>query len=153
MRGFYRQEFERIRRDFEATGSGLASLSDRTRLVDRLALTLWDKYFLSRGNTGFALIALGGFGRSELFPHSDIDLLFLSEDEAGRDGIRDEVRSVCQTMWDIGLRVSPATRTLADCIRFDQDNVEFTLSLLDSRFLAGDVGLVRAPPRQELARS
>ena len=39
LRGFYRQEFDRIRRDFEATGSGLASLSERTRLVDRLALT------------------------------------------------------------------------------------------------------------------
>ena len=141
LRSFYCQEFERIRRDFEATGSGLASLSDRTRLVDRLALTLWEQYFLSHGDSGYALIAVGGFGRSELFPHSDIDLLFLAESEAGRDGIRDEVRSVCQAMWDIGLRVSPANRTLADCIRFDQDNVEFTLSLLDSRFLAGDAGL------------
>ena len=41
-------------------------------------------------------------------------------------------------MWDTGLRVSPVTRTVAECARFEQDNVEFTLSLLDSRFLAGD---------------
>ncbi len=141
LRGLYRHEFDRIRRDFEATGSGLASLSDRTRLVDRLTLTLWDQYFSARGNSGYAMIAVGGFGRSELFPHSDIDLLFLAEDEAARDVIKDEVRSVCQTMWDTGLRVSPVTRTLADCTRFDQDNVEFTLSLLDGRFLAGDAGL------------
>ncbi|MGB8887519.1 MAG: [protein-PII] uridylyltransferase [Candidatus Korobacteraceae bacterium] len=141
LRGFYRHEFERIRRDFEATGSGLASLSDRTRLVDRLALTLWDEHLSSRGNSGYSLIALGGFGRSELFPHSDIDLLFLAESEAGRDGSQDAVRSVCQTMWDIGLRVSPATRTLKDCSGFDQSNIEFTLSLLDSRFLAGDGSL------------
>jgi len=141
LRGSYRHEFDRIRRDFEATGSGLASLSGRTRLVDRLTLTLWDQYFSSHGNSGYAIVAVGGFGRSELFPYSDIDLLFLAEDEAGRDGIKDEVRSVCQAMWDIGLRVSPSTRTLTDCTRFDQDNVEFTLSLLDSRFLAGDAGL------------
>ena len=44
LRGLYRQEFDRIRRDFEATGSGLESLSDRTRQVDRLVLTLWEQY-------------------------------------------------------------------------------------------------------------
>jgi [protein-PII] uridylyltransferase len=141
LRGFYRQEFDRIRLDFEATGSGLASLSDRTRAVDKLTLTLWERHFTSASRTGCALIALGGYGRSELFPFSDVDLLFLTEDEAGRESIKEEVRSVCQSMWDIGLRVSPATRTLADCARFDQNNVEFTLSLLDSRYLAGDSGL------------
>ena len=59
LRGLYRHEFDRIRRDFEATGSGLASLSDRTRLVDRLTLTLWDQYFSARGNSGYAMIAVG----------------------------------------------------------------------------------------------
>ena len=52
--------------------------------------------------------------------------------------MKDPVRSICQEMWDIGLRVSPATRTLDDCAHFDQDNVEFTISLLDCRFLTGD---------------
>ena len=141
LRGFYRHEFDRIRRDFEATGSGLASLSERTRLVDRLALTLWDEYVSSRGNSGYALVALGGFGRSELFPHSDVDLLFVAENEAGCDSLKEDVRRICQTMWDIGLRVSPATRSLGDCSRFDQNNIECTLSLLDSRFLAGDGNL------------
>jgi [protein-PII] uridylyltransferase len=79
---------------------------------------------------------LGGFGRSELFPYSDIDLLFLTEDEAFGDRIKSAVSSMCQTMWDCGLRVSPSVRTLADCGRFDQGNLEFTLSLLDCRFLA-----------------
>jgi [protein-PII] uridylyltransferase len=102
---------------------------------------MWDKCFSSPAASGCALIALGGFGRSELFPHSDVDLLFLTENELGRDAIKDEVRGVCQTMWDTGLRVSPATRTLADCTRFHQDDVEFTLSLLDSRFLVGERSL------------
>ena len=138
LRGFYRQEFDRIRRDFEATGSGLASLSDRTRAVDKLTLTLWERYLPSTNKTGYTLIALGGYGRSELFPFSDVDLLFLTEEGAGGETIKDEVRSVCQSMWDIGLRVSPATRSVADCARFDQNNVEFTLALLDGRYLAGD---------------
>ncbi|MGA7463681.1 MAG: DUF294 nucleotidyltransferase-like domain-containing protein, partial [Candidatus Korobacteraceae bacterium] len=136
LRDKYRQESQHIQRDFEAVGSGLASLSSRTRLVDSLCLTLWEQCFAGQHNC--ALIALGGYGRSELFPHSDIDLLFLADDEAHRDRIKTGVTSLCQTLWDCGLRVSPTTRTLADCGRFDQNNLEFTLSLLDCRFLAGD---------------
>jgi [protein-PII] uridylyltransferase len=140
LRGFYRQEFERIRRDFDATGSGLEVLSNRTRLVDKLVLTLWEQH-LSPLGFGHVMIASGGYGRSELFPHSDIDLLFLLADDSCRDQIRDPIQIVCQTMWDVGLRVSPVTRTLADCARFDQNNLEFTLSLLDCRFLAGENAL------------
>jgi len=139
LRERYRQESQRIQRDFEAAGSGLASLSSRTRLVDSLCLTLWEQNF--RATAGCALIALGGFGRSELFPHSDVDLLLLTEDEAHRDLIKTAVARLCQTMWDCGLRASPTTRTLADCGRFDQNNLEFTLSLLDCRLLAGDQAL------------
>src|SRR5579862_6606078 len=84
LRSFYRQEFGRVHRDFVATGSGLAALSDRTRLVDKLALTLWERQFPSRPRCGYALAAVGGYGRYELFPHSDVDLLFLTEDEENR---------------------------------------------------------------------
>ena len=139
LRNRYRQEFERTRRDFDATGSGLASLSDRTRLVDSLALTLWDTH--SAGIRDCALIAVGGYGRSELFPHSDVDLLFLTKDEEGRAEIKSQAGSLCRELWDAGLRVSPSVRTLADCDRFDATNIEFTISLLDCRFLAGDFPL------------
>ncbi|MFZ0315109.1 MAG: [protein-PII] uridylyltransferase [Candidatus Korobacteraceae bacterium] len=137
LRNNYRQESQRIQRDFEAVGSGLASLSSRTRLVDSLTLTLWEQCF-SQLNKGCVLAALGGFGRSELFPYSDIDLLFLTENDACGELIESAVSSLCQTMWDCGLRVSPTVRTLADCGRFDQNNLEFTLSLLDCRFLCGE---------------
>ena len=73
-----------------------------------------------------------------MFPHSDIDLLFVCENETLRARAKDPVRAICQELWDTGLRVSPTTRTIDDCARFDQDNVEFTISLLDARLLAGD---------------
>ncbi|MGC2110228.1 MAG: [protein-PII] uridylyltransferase [Candidatus Korobacteraceae bacterium] len=136
---YYRREFDRIQRDFAATGSGLASLSERTRLVDRLVIDLFQQHGLT--NWSCALLAVGGFGRSELFPHSDVDLLFLVDDGASCDPTRAGVRALCQTMWDTGLRVSPAVRSLGDCSRFDPNNLEFTLSLLDCRYLAGDAGL------------
>src|SRR5271169_741320 len=139
LRAHYRQEFERLRTEFEANGSGAATVRDRTAVVDKLVSQLWDQYVAT--SSGFALVALGGFGRCSLFPHSDVDLLFLAEDEALRGRMKEPVRSICQEMWDIGLRVSPTTRTLDDCARFDQDNVEFTISLLDCRFLIGEVAL------------
>src|ERR1035441_1909169 len=140
-RAFYRQEFERLRREFEATGSGRALLRDRTQFVDKLVQQLWEQHVSPVVRSGFALVALGGFGRGALFPHSDIDLLFLAENDALRGRMKDPVRSICQEMWDTGLRVSPTTRTLDDCARFDHDNVEFTISLLDCRFLTGDAKL------------
>ena len=139
LRSHYRQEFERLRTEFEANGSGAATVRDRTAVVDKLALQLWEQH--ASTVPGFALVALGGFGRRTLFPYSDVDLLFLAANEALRGWVKDPVRSICQEMWDIGLRVSPTTRTLDDCVRFDQENVEFTISLLDCRFLAGEAAL------------
>src|SRR5271165_3106087 len=139
LRAHYRQEFERLRAEFGANGSGAASVRDRTALVDRLTSQLWDQH-VSIGS-GFVMVASGGYGRRTLFPHSDVDLLFLAESEALRGKMKEPIRSICQEMWDIGLRVSPTTRTLDDCARFDQDNVEFTISLLDCRFLTGDLPL------------
>ena len=104
-------------------------------------MQLWEQNVSTRAGSGVALVALGGFGRRALFPHSDVDLLFLAENEALRGRMKEPIRSICQEMWDIGLRVSPTTRTLDDCARFDQDNVEFTISLLDCRFLTGEAAL------------
>lgn len=142
LRSFYHQEFARLRGEFEASGSSEGAIKGRTRLVDKLAVDLWNQHVAPRVDSGLALVALGGFGRQALFPYSDIDLLFLTGNEALAGKFKDPVRSICQEMWDIGLRVSPTTRTLENCSRFDQDNVEFAISLLDSRFLAGDAGLV-----------
>ncbi len=109
LRALYRQEFERLRAEFDATGSGRAVLQGRTQLVDNLAAELWSQYVSQPA--GFALVALGGFGRRALFPYSDIDLLFLAENEALVARLNHPVRTLCQEMWDIGLRVSPTTRT------------------------------------------
>lgn len=137
LRNYYRQESERLHQEFEANASGVSATRDRALLVDKLLFHLWEQQPALR-DSGCALVALGGFGRGTLFPYSDVDLLFLCESEALRNRIKDPVRAICQELWDTGLRVSPTTRTIEDCSRFDQDNVEFTISLLDCRFLTGD---------------
>jgi len=140
LRDHYTGESELLRRDFESNGDGRATVAWRTVLVEDIARRLWKEKISPEENSpkGFALAALGGFGRGSLFPYSDIDLLFLHAEGGSEETFRDPVRGLSQELWDLRLKLSPATRTLAECDRFDPNNVEFTLSLLDCRYLAGD---------------
>ncbi len=134
----YKDDTDRIRRDFESDGSGRACIEKRAKVVDTLLQALWTQQPSLQSSQGCALVALGGYGRQALYPQSDIDLLLLCESEGLRGRFADSFRELCQQLWDNGLRVSPATRTLDDCSRLDQENIEFTISLLDCRFLTGD---------------
>jgi len=140
LRDLYSEESSRIQQHFAAGGDGRAAVLQRTVLVENLALRLWKEIIspVAGGPANFALVATGGFGRSWLFPHSDIDLLFLYADQKGEEAFKEGIRRFSQELWDLRLKLSPATRTLAECDRFDPSNAEFTISLFDSRYLAGD---------------
>jgi [protein-PII] uridylyltransferase len=140
LRGSLAEETARMARDFAATGDGRAAIAQRTRLIEDILKRLW-RDLVSADEAGprdFALVATGGFGRGWLFPHSDIDLLFLYADRHGEQTHKEAVRQFSQELWDLKLKLSPASRTLAECDRFDANNTEFTISLLDCRYLAGD---------------
>jgi [protein-PII] uridylyltransferase len=140
LRELYAEESARIQKEFSITGDGHAALSARTALVEKIALRLWTQLIspTADGPQGFVLVALGGFGRRWLFPHSDIDLLFLHAGGSTEKEFKERIRQFSQEIWDLRLKLSPATRTLAECDRFDPKNVEFVISLLDCRYLAGD---------------
>jgi [protein-PII] uridylyltransferase len=140
LRGSLAEESARIARDFAATGDGRAAVAERTRLIEDILKRLWLD-LVSADDTGprdFTLVATGGFGRGWLFPFSDIDLLFLYADRRGEEAHKEAIRRFSQELWDLKLKLSPASRTLAECDRFDANNTEFTISLLDCRYLAGD---------------
>ena len=143
LRELYAADSARIRDSFRANPNGQEALLARTKLVETLAQRLWDDVIApdSIGPKNFALVALGGFGRRWLFPYSDIDLLFLFGTSETEKKYRDVIRQFSQDMWDLRLKLSPASRTLAECERFDPNNLEFAISLLDCRYLAGDPGL------------
>ncbi len=140
LRDLYLAESARIQQEFTATGSGVAAIAQRTTLVETVLHRLWSELLCAgrSDSKNFALVALGGFGRRALFPHSDVDILFLHADRSTEDVLRDPIRSFCQELWDLRMKLGPTTRTLAECDQFDPQNVEFTISLLDSRYLAGD---------------
>jgi [protein-PII] uridylyltransferase len=143
LRSSLAEQSARMARDFAATADGRAAVAHRTRLIEDILKRLW-RDLVSDDEAGprdFALVATGGFGRGWLFPYSDIDLLFLHADRGGEEAHKDAIRRFAQEVWDLKLRLSPATRTLAECDRFDPNNTEFTISLLDCRYLAGDRNL------------
>ncbi|MGH9496826.1 MAG: [protein-PII] uridylyltransferase [Candidatus Sulfotelmatobacter sp.] len=145
LRGPINDESARIQREFESTGDGRAAVAQRTRLIEDILARLWRDIVSPDENRppNFTLVATGGFGRGWLFPYSDIDLLFLFGDREAEQFYKDPVRRLSQELWDLRLKLSPASRTLAECDRYDASNTEFTISLLDCRYLAGDRDLFR----------
>ncbi len=145
LRALYTRESSRIRKAFDSTTDGATVASQRSALVDKIVIRLWEEVTAEDRamQTGICLGARGGYGRGALLPHSDIDLLFLSEDPGLLNRSKDSIGLMCQHMWDLGLRVAPTVRTLSGCSEFDANNVELTLSLLECRYLAGDTRLFR----------
>ncbi len=143
LRDLYLSESEQIRRRFKQDGDGLAAVRERAALVDAIALQLYSAFVTPdpHGPERFCLAALGGFGRKVLFPCSDVDLLFLFDNGRAEQQHKPAITHICREMWDLRLRVSPTTRSLAECNRLYRDNLEFNISLLDCRYLAGDATL------------
>jgi [protein-PII] uridylyltransferase len=143
LREFYASESERIRTEFAARGDGRVAVQGRTELMDGVALRLWKELISPEeaGPANVALIALGGYGRRWLFPFSDVDILFLHAAGAPERDLKQRIASFSQEIWDLRLKLSPATRTFSECEKFDPSNVEFAISLLDCRYLAGDRSL------------
>ncbi len=145
LRGSINDQSARIQREFEATGDGRACIAARTHLVEEILERLWSEIVSADPSKppNLALVATGGFGRGWLFPFSDIDILFLYGDREAEQAFKDPMRRFSQELWDLRLKLSPASRTLAECDRYDSNNTEFTISLLDCRYLLGDRDLFR----------
>ena len=145
LRGSINDESARIRREFEAAGDGRACVAARTHLVEEILERLWSEIVSTDSSKppNLAMVATGGFGRGWLFPYSDIDILFLYGDREAEQALKDPVRRFSQELWDLRLKLSPASRTLAECDRYDPNNTEFAISLLDCRYLLGDRDLFR----------
>jgi [protein-PII] uridylyltransferase len=140
VRELYRRRSAAVQQAFEEKGDGRATLLARTALVDDILRRLWDSHMRSAYPKGVAIVAIGGYGRRALFPHSDIDLLFLCEKPETTE-LKAKIRALCQELWDMRMRLSPTTKTVDDCSRFEPGNAESTVALLDARFIAGEAQL------------
>jgi [protein-PII] uridylyltransferase len=143
LREDYQQQMLAIRNAFQAGASGQETIAARSLAMDTLVRGLWAEAVerTPKLRSGIALLALGGYGRSELFPQSDVDLLFLLDSKVSEDAVNQPIRRVSQELWDCGIRLSPQTRKRSEAEKFEADNVEFALAELDHRLLTGDTNV------------
>jgi [protein-PII] uridylyltransferase len=112
------------------------SLAAHAALVDSLLVRLWSECIRE---PGIALVAVGGYGRGMLFPHSDVDLVVLMPDGRAPDA---DIERFVGLLWDCGLEPGNSVRTLAECVEEAGKDVTVDTSLLESRLIAGDGNLV-----------
>ena len=108
-------------------------LRRHAQLIDRIVKSVWIEY---GAGAGAALVATGGYGRGELYPASDIDLLILLAGEPSPE-VRAAIERLIGTFWDIGLEIGHGVRTAQGCIEAADDDITIATALLESRYLAG----------------
>jgi [protein-PII] uridylyltransferase len=104
------------------------------RLVDATLAELWIANLMP---PSAALVACGGYGRGELFPHSDVDVLVLVPDDAWIESARAAIERFIGACWDIGLEIGSAVRTIDDCAAESVRDVTVQTALLESRLVTG----------------
>jgi [protein-PII] uridylyltransferase len=109
--------------------------------VDSLVLDAFSLALAPVIPDGITLLAVGGYGRHELFPFSDVDLLLLVRRPFDTLTARNALSEFLKLLWDSGLRASHSVRTVEECCSIHEGNFELTVSLLDERILAGDRAL------------
>jgi [protein-PII] uridylyltransferase len=114
-------------------------LGAHSRLIDRYLRHVWQ--LLSMPDH-IALVAVGGYGRGELYPKSDIDLLILLKADRPDDALQQKLHQLISMLWDIGLEVGHSIRTVAQCLSESAD-ITVQTNLLEARLLTGDARLFR----------
>ena len=125
---------ERFGRARPTAASAASLLRALARHVDRTLLDLWRHAFMP---PGAALLAVGGYGRGELFPHSDVDVVVLLPADGHGDALRAAIEGFIAACWDVGLEIGSSVRSVEECLAEARRDVTVQTALLESRFLTG----------------
>jgi [protein-PII] uridylyltransferase len=142
---FLKLEEHRLRLKHYSGAGGLEVVRDRATLLDVVLRHLFDGAVefspFATQTPPVALLAIGGYGRGELNPYSDVDILFLHEAGKLQPNAADVIEQVLYMLWDVGFKVGHATRSIQEANRLANSDVLTKTSLLESRFLAGNRNL------------
>lgn len=140
---FWRQHlkdgFAALETDFTLHPNTTKLFKQHCKLIDGLLAAIWAQ---ARIDERCCLIAVGGYGRGELYPHSDIDLLILLPDHSSEDiTFNSNIEALIGLLWDIGLNVGHSVRSLSECIAEAKKDITVQTNVLESRLLIGDLAL------------
>ncbi len=155
LKAAHKKGWEEVkRRFFEDADKGHVSAEALSYVVDQLLRTLFDfttkhVYPISNPTSSekLALVATGGYGRGELAPYSDIDLLFLIPYKS-TPWAESAVEYMLYVLWDLGLKVGHATRTPDECTRLAKEDLSIRTALLEARFLWGEEELFKSAAKK-----
>ena len=125
---------ESLRAAYEARPLTEPILKGRSQLVDGVLVEIWKRFSLP---ASAALVAVGGYGREELFPGSDVDLLFLLESPPN-DELGERLTQMISLIWDVGLEIGHSVRTVDECIEEAGRDVTVMTNLLEARLIGGN---------------
>ncbi len=112
----------------------------RAEFIDDLLVAIWDWCELPTTHSA-ALVAVGGYGRAELHPHSDIDLLILVQEETVGQ-FQAALEKFLTLLWDIKLDIGHSVRTVEECVQAARDDITVLTNLMESRILTGDAAML-----------
>ncbi|MFA7233246.1 MAG: [protein-PII] uridylyltransferase [Terrimicrobiaceae bacterium] len=142
FKGFRKVEEQRLRMWHNAGGGGREITRQRSDLVDILFRELFGGVVASHASKGLSgrlcVAAFGGYGRRELTPFSDVDILFLQGSPRQDKEVEEIIRQTLVLLWDLGFKVGHATRTIAQAVKKSNEDMITKTSMLESRFLAGE---------------
>jgi len=116
-------------------------LQQRSDTIDQVSTELWRQSGL-HNDSGTALIAVGGYGRAEMHPGSDVDLLLLLKDEPSAQ-LESQLSDFLTSLWDLGLEVGHSVRTIEECIQEAAQDLTIITNLMESRCISGNQDLFK----------
>jgi len=125
---------------FKAENRPTKLLSRLRQVVDTALIDAWRKFNIPANH---ALVAVGGYGRGELYPHSDVDLLILLHEEPDAE-LQAKLEQLIPMFWDLGLEVGHSIRTVEECLKESADDITIQTSLLEARLVAGNRDLFQS---------
>lgn len=112
----------------------------RASFIDQLLKACWQRFDWGDQHN-ISLIAVGGYGRGELHPHSDIDLLILLKDEPAVTGLQQHISDFITLLWDINLDIGHSVRIIDECLQEAEKDITVVTNLMESRILCGEAQL------------
>ena len=161
-KGFLKVETHRLKIAHRAGADGREICRARATILDELLRHFWQEVRASLSPQAqkefppISLVAIGGYGRAELNPHSDIDFMFLHDGQIAVNRplpyLSKLIDGVLYPLWDIGLKVGHAVRSIDDCVKVANADMQSKTSLIEARLIAGDEGLFKKLQKAVVAK-